>query len=111
MVKLGCRACSSLPATVYSVTASNFRTDVVKRGYIALGDHTNQSAPRPWCAPLSACRGVDMIKLGYIARVLPKDNKNHVILGTQAVKPKDFAAQVRAQRGGVEINLVCVLEF
>ena len=39
--------------------------------------------------------GVDQIKLGYISRALPKDNKNHVILGTYAVKPKDFAQQAR----------------
>lgn len=36
-----------------------------------------------------------MIKLGYVSRALPRDNRNHVILGTQAVKPRDFAAQVR----------------
>ncbi|PSC69167.1 eukaryotic translation initiation factor 3 subunit D-like [Micractinium conductrix] len=29
--------------------------------------------------------GVDQIKLGYISRALPKDNKNHVILGTYAM--------------------------
>jgi translation initiation factor 3 subunit D len=39
-----------------------------------------------------------MIKLGYVSRSLPKDNKNHVILGTQAVKPKDFAMQVHSRR-------------
>lgn len=27
--------------------------------------------------------GVDMIKLGYVSRAGPKDNANHVILGTQ----------------------------
>ena len=41
-----------------------------------------------------------MIKLGYVSRALPRDNKNHVILGTQAVKPRDFAAQVRRRGGG-----------
>ena len=44
--------------------------------------------PRCWCS------GIDQIKLGYVSRALPKDNKNHVILGTQAVKPRDFAAQM-----------------
>ncbi|KAI7845745.1 hypothetical protein COHA_000661 [Chlorella ohadii] len=38
--------------------------------------------------------GIDMIKLGYVSRALPRDNRNHVILGTQAVKPRDFAAQM-----------------
>ena len=40
-----------------------------------------------------------MIKLGYVSRSLPKDNKNHVILGTQAVKPKDIAMQVHSAAG------------
>jgi translation initiation factor 3 subunit D len=38
--------------------------------------------------------GVDMIKLGYVSRAGPKDNSNHVILGTQASKPRDLAAQM-----------------
>ena len=28
--------------------------------------------------------GADIIKLGYVSRNHPRDNKNHVILGTQA---------------------------
>jgi len=38
--------------------------------------------------------GAEMIKLGYVSRAGPKDNQNHVILGTQACKPKEFASQI-----------------
>ncbi|KAL4449000.1 hypothetical protein ABPG77_007717 [Micractinium sp. CCAP 211/92] len=38
--------------------------------------------------------GIDQIKLGYVSRATTRDNRNHVILGTQAVKPRDFAAQM-----------------
>ncbi|EFN52468.1 hypothetical protein CHLNCDRAFT_32503 [Chlorella variabilis] len=38
--------------------------------------------------------GIDQIKLGYVTRALPRDNRNHLILGTQAVKPRDFAMQM-----------------
>lgn len=38
--------------------------------------------------------GAEMIKLGYVSRAGPKDNQNHVILGTQTCKPKDFAGQI-----------------
>ena len=31
--------------------------------------------------------GTDMIKLGYVTRATPKDNFNHVILGTQVGLP------------------------
>ncbi|KAK9809722.1 hypothetical protein WJX73_010444 [Symbiochloris irregularis] len=38
--------------------------------------------------------GADMIKLGYVSRTHPRDNHNHVILGTQICKPRDFAMQI-----------------
>jgi hypothetical protein len=34
-----------------------------------------------WLCALLA--GADMVKLGYVSRAGPKDNSNHVILGTQ----------------------------
>ncbi|GAB4820222.1 hypothetical protein N2152v2_007268 [Parachlorella kessleri] len=56
-----------------------------------LKNNANKMAKWTAAALLS---GVDLIKLGYIARVAPKDNRNHVVLGTQAVKPRDFAMQM-----------------
>ncbi|KAL4852873.1 Eukaryotic translation initiation factor 3 subunit D [Chlorella vulgaris] len=38
--------------------------------------------------------GIDQMKIGYVSRAMPRDNRNHFILGTQAVKPKDFAMQM-----------------
>lgn len=38
--------------------------------------------------------GAEIMKLGYVTRVTPKDNSNHVLLGTQVQKPKDFASQM-----------------
>lgn len=38
--------------------------------------------------------GVDIIKLGYISRSSFKSSKAHQLLGTQTVKPRDFAAQM-----------------
>jgi len=35
--------------------------------------------------------GADLIKLGYVSRVHSRDSFNHVILGTQQYKPKEFA--------------------
>ncbi|GMI93434.1 hypothetical protein like AT4G20980 [Hibiscus trionum] len=36
----------------------------------------------------------DLMKLGYVSRVHPRDHFNHVILGVVGYKPKDFAAQI-----------------
>ncbi|GER31628.1 eukaryotic translation initiation factor 3subunit D [Striga asiatica] len=38
--------------------------------------------------------GADMMKLGYVSRVHPRDHYNHVILAVVGYKPKDFAAQI-----------------
>uniref|UniRef100_A0A061QVG9 Eukaryotic translation initiation factor 3 subunit D n=1 Tax=Tetraselmis sp. GSL018 TaxID=582737 RepID=A0A061QVG9_9CHLO len=35
-----------------------------------------------------------LMKLGYVSRNTPRDNKKHTILGTQACKPKDLAQQM-----------------
>jgi translation initiation factor 3 subunit D len=36
----------------------------------------------------------EMMKLGYVSRVHPRDHLNHVILAVVGYKPKDFAAQI-----------------
>ncbi|KAG5622567.1 hypothetical protein AABB24_003583 [Solanum stoloniferum] len=36
----------------------------------------------------------DMMKLGYVSRVHPRDHFNHVILAVVGYKPKDFATQI-----------------
>ncbi|GAB2298670.1 Eukaryotic translation initiation factor 3 subunit D [Dionaea muscipula] len=38
--------------------------------------------------------GADMMKLGYVSRVHPRDHFNHVILGVVGYKPRDFASQI-----------------
>ncbi|XP_008797495.2 eukaryotic translation initiation factor 3 subunit D-like [Phoenix dactylifera] len=36
----------------------------------------------------------DLMKLGYVSRVHPRDHYNHVILSVVGYKPRDFAAQI-----------------
>ncbi|RCV16528.1 hypothetical protein SEVIR_3G147700v4 [Setaria viridis] len=38
--------------------------------------------------------GADMMKLGYVSRVHPRDHYNHSILTVMGYKPRDFAAQI-----------------
>ncbi|KZV53254.1 eukaryotic translation initiation factor 3 subunit D-like [Dorcoceras hygrometricum] len=38
--------------------------------------------------------GADMMKLGYVSRVHPRDHFNHVILAVVGYKPRDFGAQI-----------------
>ena len=48
--------------------------------------------------------GADIIKLGYVSRNHPRDNKNHVILGTQA---RHAPAASRACRASEQTNMLC----
>ena len=43
--------------------------------------------------------GVDLIKLGYVSRHHTRDSFNHVILGTQSYKPKEFAPLINLNIG------------
>ncbi|RLM93157.1 eukaryotic translation initiation factor 3 subunit D-like [Panicum miliaceum] len=38
--------------------------------------------------------GADMMKLGYVSRLHPRDHYNHSILSVIGYKPRDFAAQI-----------------
>lgn len=46
-----------------------------------------------WTAQ-SLLASADLMKLGYVSRVHPRDHFNHVILAVMGYKPKDFATQI-----------------
>lgn len=46
-----------------------------------------------WTAQ-SLLGSADMMKLGYVSRVHPRDHFNHVILAVVGYKPREFAAQI-----------------
>lgn len=41
--------------------------------------------------------GSSMLRLGYVSRVTASDSQHHVVLGTQAFKPLEFATQITLQ--------------
>ncbi|KAK6932577.1 Eukaryotic translation initiation factor 3 subunit D [Dillenia turbinata] len=43
----------------------------------------------------------DLMKLGYVSRVHPRDHYNHVILGVVGYKPKDFAMQINLNQANM----------
>lgn len=60
---------------------------------LAFETKNNKNKVAKWTAA-ALLAGADMIKLGYCSRSGPRDNANHIILGTQVCKPKEFAAQI-----------------
>ena len=65
-----------------------------QRGAVLATELKNNAAKMARWTAAALVGGVDMIKLGYVSRASFKDPTSHVLLGTQAVKPRDFAAQM-----------------
>ncbi|KAI9317890.1 eukaryotic translation initiation factor 3 subunit D [Dichotomocladium elegans] len=65
-----------------------------QRGAVVAAEMKNNAAKLARWAVQAMLGGAEHLKLGYVARADPKVNTRHVILGTQAYKPRDFAAQM-----------------
>lgn len=65
-----------------------------QRGAVLATELKNNAAKMSRWTAAALVGGIDVIKLGYVSRSSMRDAAAHVLLGTQAVKPKDFAAQM-----------------
>jgi len=65
-----------------------------QRGAVLATELKNNASKMARWTAAALIGGIDVIKLGYVSRVLMRDAGAHVLLGTQAVKPRDFAAQM-----------------
>ncbi|ORX45327.1 translation initiation factor eIF-3, subunit D [Hesseltinella vesiculosa] len=65
-----------------------------QRGAVVATEMRNNAAKLARWAVQALLAGATQLKLGYVARAHPKDNSRHVVLGTQAYKPQDFATQM-----------------
>ena len=65
-----------------------------QRGAVLATELKNNATKMARWTAAALLSGIDMIKLGYISRASFRNSKAHMLLGTQAVKPKDFAAQM-----------------
>jgi translation initiation factor 3 subunit D len=76
-------------------TGVNWRKqlDSQRGAVLATEMHDNANKVAKWCIQ-SLISGVDIIKLGYVSRALPRDPFRHCILGTQSTKPMEFAQQM-----------------
>ncbi|KAI9244217.1 eukaryotic translation initiation factor 3 subunit D [Helicostylum pulchrum] len=65
-----------------------------QRGAVVATEMRNNAAKLARWAVQALLADAAQLKLGYVARHNAKDNSRHVILGTQAYKPRDFASQM-----------------
>ncbi|KAG9317712.1 translation initiation factor eIF-3 subunit D [Chiua virens] len=65
-----------------------------QRGAVVATEMKNNSCKLAKWAVQSVLTGADLMKIGYISRVNPKDNTRHIILSTASMRPTDFASQL-----------------
>ncbi|CEP08139.1 hypothetical protein [Parasitella parasitica] len=65
-----------------------------QRGAVVANEMRNNAAKLARWAVQALLADAEQLKLGYVARYNPKENSRHVILGTHAYKPRDFASQM-----------------
>jgi translation initiation factor 3 subunit D len=65
-----------------------------QRGAVIATELKNNSSKLARWTCCAILAGADLLKLGFVSRVHPKDPHAHAILNTQTFKPKDFAAQI-----------------
>ncbi|KAF9226779.1 translation initiation factor eIF-3, subunit D [Gyrodon lividus] len=65
-----------------------------QRGAVVATEMKNNSCKLAKWTVQSVLAGAELMKIGYISRVNPKDNTRHVILSTASMRPTDFAAQL-----------------
>lgn len=69
------------------------RLETQKGAVLATELKNNNNKVAKWTAQ-AILASADVMKIGYVSRVHPRDHFNHVILGVQGYKPKEFAGQI-----------------
>ncbi|KAK9068812.1 hypothetical protein SSX86_012928 [Deinandra increscens subsp. villosa] len=69
------------------------KLDTQRGAVLATELKNNANKIAKWTAQ-AILAGADMMKLGYVTRVHPRDHFNHVILAVVGYKPREFAGQI-----------------
>ena len=78
----------------YSIENTNWRKKLdSQRGAVLATELRNNANKLARWTSRAILSSVDSIVLGYVTRVQPKDNYNHVVMGTQYYKPSELANQ------------------
>jgi len=79
----------------FDIKSSDWRKTIdSQRGALLATELKNNSMKLAKWTAQALLAGTQSFKLGWVTRASPKDNYNHVILGTQDYKPKEFATQI-----------------
>lgn len=73
----------------------NWRQKIDQQPGAVLGNEIkNNSCKLAKWAVQSLLADADIMKIGYVSRVAPNNPFDHMVLGTQSFKPKEFATQI-----------------
>lgn len=70
-----------------------------QRGAVVATEMKNNSSKLARWTTQAILAGADLMKLGFVSRVSPKDSNHHVVLGVLGYKPREFAAQMNLNLG------------
>ncbi|CAI7889081.1 unnamed protein product [Closterium sp. NIES-53] len=77
------------------VTGVDWRAKIDnQRGAVLATELKNNSNKLAKWTAQALLAGADLMKLGYVSRVFPKNNLKHTILAVQAYKPRELAMQI-----------------
>jgi translation initiation factor 3 subunit D len=97
---------------IISGTDSDWRRKLERQSAAALAMEVKNNSARVARWTLSAMlAGCDMMKVGFVARVSPKDPHNHTLLVTQMQKPKDLLAQLSVNLGNCWAIVKSIIEL
>ncbi|CAB3402872.1 unnamed protein product [Caenorhabditis bovis] len=85
------------------------RLDVQKGAVMATEIKNNSAKVAKWTLQ-ALLAGTDTMKIGYVSRANTRSTQNHVILGTQYVKPGEFASNIALNMDNCWGILRCVID-
>ena len=80
--------------------ALDWRTKLAsQRGAVVATEMKNNSSKLARWTTQAVLANADLMKLGFVSRVSPRDTGHHVVLGVLGYKPREFAAQMNLNMG------------
>lgn len=70
-----------------------------QRGAVLATEMKNNSCKLARWTTQAVLAGADLMKLGFVSRVAPRDPEHHALLGVLGYKPREFAAQMNLNVG------------
>ena len=90
------------------VTGVDWRLKIEnQRGAVLATELKNNNCKLAKWTAAALLGGVDQMKVGFVSRTHPRDNRNHQVIGVQFYRPHEFAMQINLTPG----NMWAILKY